>query len=288
MIPRQELIYCSFLVLLGYLYQLLRYYQLSVFLTAFKKLAVYYFGAFNLRSAGCIINDYFDRDLDKMVERTKERPFANGSLPIKTGFKIFGFHLLMGAATLLFLDYKAIYLSLMIFPVAMLYPLAKRYTYYPQLVLGIAFNSGILITNADMYQDFSNLKYILPFYFSSILWTVIYDTVYGFMDIKDDKIVKNKSLAIRWEHNPLFYFKISNLIMHSLLLYGGYINNYSELYYSMVLLGCIYYHNIITKIDTNNISKNLIFFKNNQYYGIYLILIIILERLYNKKIKQNN
>jgi len=109
---------------------------------------LFLFGAFNLRSAGCAINDLFDKDFDKNVERCKNRPLASGVITPKEALGFITVHLLSGLFVLSQLNPVATYLSLGIFPLACLYPLAKRYTHYAQAVLGVCFNSGIFIGTA--------------------------------------------------------------------------------------------------------------------------------------------
>lgn len=156
-------------------------------------------GAWTSRSAGCIINDYLDKDFDKNVERTKLRPLASGEVSnLEAGQLLFG-NLLGGLFVLTQLPMQALLATFAVLPVAGLYPLAKRYTNYPQFILGLAFNSGVFIGALTICPLHLNWGPVLLMYASGISWTLIYDTIYAFQDIKDDKKLGLFSTAITWE-----------------------------------------------------------------------------------------
>jgi 4-hydroxybenzoate polyprenyltransferase len=155
-------------------------------------------GAWTSRSAGCIINDYFDRDFDRSVERTKLRPLASGEVTVREAMGVLVANLMGGLYVLTQLPLPALVATFGILPVAALYPLAKRYTRYPQFVLGLAFNSGVIIGALTVAPtNFAWLPTLLM-YGAGVSWTLVYDTVYAFQDISDDKKLGLKSTAITW------------------------------------------------------------------------------------------
>jgi 4-hydroxybenzoate polyprenyltransferase len=159
-----------------------------------KLLMIFSLGTFLMRSAGCIINDYADRELDGRVERTKNRPIATGLIPAKHAL-IFCALLCMAAFTLvLFTNSKTIFLSFAALVLAASYPFMKRYTYYPQLVLGAAFSWSIPMAFAAQRNELPSSLWLV--YIAVVLWTVAYDTFYAMVDRDDDIKIGIKSTAI--------------------------------------------------------------------------------------------
>jgi 4-hydroxybenzoate polyprenyltransferase len=151
-----------------------------------------------IRGAGCIINDIFDKDFDSKVLRTQNRPIASGELSVNFAVFILGITLIPCAFVLFTLPTTAIYIGLISIPMIMLYPLMKRYTHFPQVFLGFTFNLGALIGYASVHNSISSEAFIL--YLACCMWTIGYDSIYGFMDIEYDKRIGVKSLSIFIEH----------------------------------------------------------------------------------------
>ena len=186
----------------------------------FFYLLLFFLGSVLMRSAGCIVNDILDKEFDAKVFRTKDRPIASGKVSIKLG--IFYSLLLCFLALLVLLNfnYFTIILALGSMPLAFTYPLMKRFTYWPQLFLGITFNYGLILGwtavkgQVDMVAVF--------FYFGAIFWTLGYDTIYGFQDIKDDEIIGLKSTSIRFKNKPyLLLFSCYSIFLLSLASISG-------------------------------------------------------------------
>lgn len=143
-------------------------------------------GSVTSRAAGCIVNDYLDRDVDRNVERTKDRPLASGKVTNKEAFALTFANLTGGLIVLTHLPLPVLGITMGFVGLAGLYPLAKRYTNYPQLVLGVVFNSGIIISSLTMSLS-TPLGMMIPLYISGICWTLIYDTIYAFqVDLMGD------------------------------------------------------------------------------------------------------
>lgn len=156
-----------------------------------------------MRSAGCVINDIFDRRVDKLVTRTKNRPLASGELNLRQAL-VFLALLLAGSLGVLFtLPIMAVIMGFAIVPFVVTYPLMKRVTYYPQIFLGITFNFGVIMAYAAATEDVSLATTIL--YIACIFWTIGYDTIYALQDIEDDMRVGVKSTAIAFGERYKLY-----------------------------------------------------------------------------------
>ena len=166
-------------------------------------LVLFFFGAVLMRSAGCIVNDILDRKFDKKVTRTKDRPIASGKVSILLGLSYAAILCLLALVVLLNFNFFTIFLALASMPLAFTYPLMKRFTYWPQLFLGITFNYGLILGWTSINEDISLISII--FYVGAIFWTLGYDTIYGYQDIKDDEIIGLKSTSIKFKKNPYFF-----------------------------------------------------------------------------------
>ena len=161
---------------------------------------LFFAGSILMRSAGCIVNDIADKNFDKEVERTKYRPIASGKISIKLAI-IYSI-ILCGLAFLVLINFNffTILMALASMPLAFIYPLMKRITYWPQLFLGVTFNYGLVLAWISIENEISIIPLI--FYFGAIFWTLGYDTIYGFQDIKDDEIIGVKSTSIKFKNDP--------------------------------------------------------------------------------------
>jgi 4-hydroxybenzoate polyprenyltransferase len=159
-------------------------------------------GAFVMRGAGCTINDMWDKDFDKLVTRTKDRPLASGELTQAQAFGFLGAQLTTGLAVLVSLPhtYYCFVWGALSLPLVVVYPLMKRYTNWPQLVLGLTFNWGAWMGWAATYGSM-DYSVIAPLYFSGVTWTLVYDTIYANQDKKDDAAIGLKSTALFFGSN---------------------------------------------------------------------------------------
>ena len=181
----------------------------------FFYLILFLLGSILMRSAGCIVNDIFDKDFDKKVSRTKNRPIASGKISIKLGLFYSCILCLIALSVLLNFNYFTIILALGSMPLAFTYPLMKRFTYWPQLFLGITFNWGLIMAWAASTNYIS--QEIIIFYLSAIFWTLGYDTIYGAQDIKDDQIIGVKSTSIKFKKNIKQFVSINYLLSSFLI-----------------------------------------------------------------------
>lgn len=156
-------------------------------------------GVFVMRSAGCVINDYADRNIDKHIERTKNRPITSGKVSPREALLLFSVGILSAFILVLFLNLYTIILSIVALLLAAVYPFMKRYTHYPQIVLGMAFSWAIPMGFAAQLNTIPTVAWVL--YFVTILWIVSYDTMYAMADKEEDLKIGVKSTAIIFADN---------------------------------------------------------------------------------------
>ncbi|MBD1140484.1 4-hydroxybenzoate octaprenyltransferase, partial [Pelagibacterales bacterium SAG-MED38] len=238
----------------------------------FFYLLLFFLGAVLMRSAGCIVNDILDRKFDKKVFRTKNRPITSGKISVKLG--IFYSVLLCFIAFLILINFNSftIVIALASMPLAFSYPLMKRYTYWPQLFLGITFNYGLILGWTSINNDI-NLTPII-FYFGAIFWTLGYDTIYGFQDIKDDEIIGLKSTSIKFKSNPIIFLYLCYIIFISSLILVGFLEEFSKLYFiSLIMIVLQMYYFQLKKFRKDSPSECLNIFKSNNFLGTLVFLI---------------
>ena len=191
-------------------------------------------GSVLMRSAGCIMNDIVDRNYDKHVERTKNRPIASGKISVINSL-VYVF-VLCGLAFLVLINFNTftIILALASMPLAFTYPVMKRLTYWPQLFLGITFNYGLILGWTSIHNEINLVPIVL--YIGAIFWTLGYDTIYGFQDIKDDEIIGVKSTSIKFKNNPKKFVFFSYFVLSISLILVGIIMNFSKLYYILLFI----------------------------------------------------
>lgn len=159
-----------------------------------RDLVVFTLGAFLMRSAGSTINDMADRNFDGHVERTRFRPLANGELSLFRALVFLAVQLALAASLLFFLTSFARLLAAGVLPLVVLYPFCKRFTHWPQAVLGAAFNWGMLVAWAQIAGHVPAGAVLM--WAGAIAWQIGYDTTYGYVDVKDDRRLGLKSTAI--------------------------------------------------------------------------------------------
>jgi len=238
-------------------------------------LLLFFLGSVLMRSAGCIFNDIIDKDLDKKVQRTKQRPIAAGKISIKKSF--FYIISLCSLAFLILVQFNflTITLGLGSMLLAFSYPFMKRITYWPQLFLGLTFNWGIIMAWTAINN---NISYeIIALYISAIFWTLGYDTIYGVQDVADDEIIGIKSTAIKFKNNIKLFVSSCYLLTFSLIAYLFKENmglNIFTLFLFMFFLSLIYQLKIFKKDNPNSCLKA---FKTNNLSGLLIFLSIFFK-----------
>ena len=238
-------------------------------------LVLFFLGSLLMRSAGCIVNDIVDKDFDKKVKRTKKRPLASGRITVKRSLIYVIILCLLAFLILIQFNFLTILLGMSSMILAFTYPFMKRFTYWPQLFLGLTFNWGIIMAWTSINNEI-NFNIIL-LYLAAIFWTLGYDTIYGAQDMSDDEIIGLKSTSIKFKKNIKFFvgscYFLSALLLS--VLFVKYIGiNFFTFFLLMFFLTLVYQVKIFKKekqesclvaFRTNNISGLILFF------SIYLL-----------------
>ncbi len=239
-----------------------------------KYLVFFLLGSILMRSAGCIVNDIVDKKFDKKVERTKNRPIASGQ--VSTSLALVYTLVLCFFAFLVLINFNllTIILALASMPLAFTYPLMKRFTYWPQLFLGITFNYGLILAWASINNDISITPIL--FYFGAIFWTLGYDTIYGYQDIKDDEIIGVKSTSIKFKNNPKSFLILCYSIFFVLLILVGVLMQFSNIFYLTLTITFLHLFFYQIKFLNTKIPENCMkIFKSNNVLGLIVFLNII-------------
>ena len=243
----------------------------------FFYLSLFFLGSILMRSAGCIINDILDKEFDARVFRTKNRPIASGEISIKLAILYSLILCFMALIVLLNFNLLTIILAVGSMPLAFSYPLMKRFTYWPQLFLGITFNYGLILGWTSIYGEISIVPII--FYFGAIFWTLGYDTIYGYQDIKDDEIIGLKSTSIKFKGSAKKFLITCYVLLISLIIVGGYLMKFSYVYYLLNIPAIVYLFFFQIKIfDQENPLNCLKAFKSNNLFGLLIFLNILIVK----------
>ena len=241
---------------------------------------IYFFlGSVFMRSAGCIVNDILDRKYDILVERTKDRPIASGKVSINLGLAYVIAFCLLSFLILIQFNFVTILLGLASMPFAFSYPLMKRYTYWPQLFLGFTFNYGLIMAWFSIKPEFSYIPIL--FYIGAIFWTLAYDTIYGFQDIKDDEIIGVKSTSIKFKKNPKLLIFICYLIFILMQIISGLLMEFNYYYYIgivIIAVHLLFYQ--LKNLDISNPKICLEKFKANNFLGLIVFVNILTNKIY--------
>ncbi len=238
---------------------------------------IFILGVFSMRSAGCIINDYADRHFDGHVQRTKGRPLATGELSSKQALTFFGMFLLFSFALVCLLKPATIRFSLIALAIACLYPFLKRFTYLPQLALGVAFSCGIPMAFIEQQGYVGLVGWTL--FAANLLWVVAYDTLYAIADRDDDIKTGIKSTAILFGKNDLTI--IALLAVCSLLVLAAVAWQLNFNGYFYLGLGCALLHlgYQLWLAQDRDRDRVLHAFISNSWFGAFIFVGLLLNYL---------
>ncbi len=239
---------------------------------------LFFSGAVLMRSAGCIVNDITDKNFDQLVERTKNRPIASGKISTKLGIIYSTFLCVIAFLVLINFNKFTILMALISMPLAFTYPLMKRFTYWPQLFLGVTFNYGLILAWISIKNDISLIPII--FYLGAIFWTLGYDTIYGYQDIKDDEIIGVKSTSIKFKSNPKKFILVCYLIFIASLILIGLLMKFDFIYFLFLIIPI--FHLIffqIYKLNTSDPISCLAKFKTNNFLGLLIFVNLLIGKI---------
>ena len=244
----------------------------------FFYLLLFFLGSVLMRSAGCIVNDICDKELDRKVSRTKNRPIASKKISIKLA--ILYTIALCSLAFLVLINFNnlTIILAFISMPLAFTYPLMKRFTYWPQLFLGITFNYGLILGWTAIQGEINTVAII--FYLGAIFWTLGYDTIYGFQDIKDDEIIGVKSTSIKFKKKPKNFVSTCYAFLSFSILIVGYMMDYNYFFYASLLITIVHlFFYQIKFFNSKDPSMCLKVFKSNNLVGFVIFFNIVIGKI---------
>lgn len=241
-----------------------------------KLILVFVIGSILMRAAGCIINDLVDYDIDSQVTRTKNRPITSGKISFRDAKKFLILLLFLSSLLLFFLNIKAILVALASMILVCIYPFCKRFTYWPQLILGLTYNIGVFVAWLAV-QDSVGLPAVL-LYIGCVCWTLGYDTIYAHQDLKDDIVLGLKSTAIKFGDKTIKYLNWFYTITSTMFVFAGNIAIIGHYYNALMVLPiCILFWQVKTLEieDPVNCARR---FKSNVLVGALVFLASFITR----------
>lgn len=255
----------------------------------FYLLSLFGMGAIIMRGAGCILNDMWDHDIDGMVARTKDRPIAAGEISMLQSFAFLSTQLALGLLVLLQFNLYSILLGASSLVLVIMYPVMKRVTYWPQLILGMTFNWGALL-GWSAVNGSCDWAVCLPLYIAGVSWTIVYDTIYAHQDKKDDAAIGIKSTALKFDDKTKLYLAGFGTMMITGLITSGLLVSQTWPYYTAVGLVGTHITNQIYTVDIHNPTDCAKKFVSNHRIGILLFLGIVIGNLFKdtQSVKNEN
>ncbi len=230
-------------------------------------------GAFVMRGAGCVVNDLWDREADAKVERTKSRPLPSGRVTVTGAFVFLACLCIIGLIILLQLNRFTQIVGAFSLILIVTYPLMKRITYWPQLMLGFTFNWGALMGWAAVSQTIEPPALLL--YAGGIFWTLGYDTIYAHQDKDDDEAIGVKSTALRFKDKTHLWISAFYVLTFLLFLTAGWASQMGLVFYTgLIIAGCHLIYQV-RKLDIDDRELCLKLFKSNHHFGFLVFLSIL-------------
>lgn len=239
--------------------------------------ALFFVGAVVMRGAGCVVNDLWDRDIDKLVERTRGRPLASGAVSPKQAVAFLAALCVVGLLILLQLNMTAIWLGVLSLLPILLYPLAKRVTDYPQLVLGFTFGWGAVMGPVAASGSLS--WSVLALYGATIAWILGYDTIYAHQDREDDAMVGIRSTALKFGAKTRPFLAVCYAAVLALLALAGWLAGLSAWFYPALILPGAMLAWQVAVLDIHDPGHCLRLFKANREVGLLAALAILIGRM---------
>ena len=238
-------------------------------------LIIFTLGVVVMRSAGCVINDYADRDIDKHVKRTRNRPITSGEISSRSALTLFVILIILALILVLQTNILTIKLSFIAAGLAIIYPFTKRWTNLPQLVLGAAFGMSIPMAYAAQTANVPIEAGLI--FLASIVWTLIYDTLYAMADRDEDLKIGLKSTAILFKKYDQIVITCLQLLLILIFIVMGNTFNLGQIYYfSLFIIGIfMIYHQFLMKKRQN--EQYFKAFINNNYIGMTVFAGIFLS-----------
>lgn len=234
------------------------------------RVVVFSVGALLMRGVGCTFNDIFDRDFDHRVERTRFRPLTSGQLTLGAALWFAAAQLLVCATLLLAINVYSRWLALALVPLVVIYPLCKRFTYWPQAVLGVAFNWGMLMA-------WSDTRDVVPWmagamWLGAVLWQIGYDAIYAYIDLRDDRMLGLRSVAMRFGDQGRRWIGGLYAITLALWVAAGLGMGMAWPYYLVMAVIAGHFIWQMQEFDVRRPERGLRVFRANMQVGVLLIV----------------
>ena len=239
-------------------------------LECLKIMFIFLIGSIVMRAAGCTINDLWDKDIDKKITRTKNRPLAKGDISVNQAFVFLLIMSLIGLICLYQLNTKTWFVAISAIPLIIIYPLAKRFTKWPQVVLGLTFSWAVPTAWASASENW-NLGIIL-IYFATVFWIIGYDTIYGCQDKNEDEKFGVKNSAVSAKNFLSAFVSISYILCFILLILGGYFLQANIFWFLGVMICGLHLLFQVIKLQDLNKNHPLKIFKSNVHLGLLLTI----------------
>lgn len=240
-----------------------------------KLLVIFSLGIVLMRSAGCVINDYADRDIDKFIKRTQHRPITSGDIHHKAALKLFSLLIVLAFSLVLLTNWLTIQLAMIALLLAIVYPFTKRWTHLPQFVLGLAFAMSVPMAFSATLNTVPTTAWHV--FTATVIWTVIYDTMYAMADREEDLQIGVKSTAILFAKFDRLIIGILQIGLLLILIKMSDVFNLTILYdLSLILVALLMvYHQYLI----SNRKKSACFhsFLHNNYVGMVIFVGIALS-----------
>ena len=234
---------------------------------------LFLFGAFIMRSAGCIINDLVDQKIDSKIKRTALRPIAAKKISNLNAIIFLIILLTIGLLILFQFKFETILAGLVCTPLIVMYPFMKRITFWPQLFLGIVFNWGIIICSVEFFGTITKEFFI--FYLACVFWTIGYDTIYAFQDLKDDIKNKIKSTAVLFQEKGRYLVLACYTLMSLLIAYLSFLktNKIITMFFLLAIIIFIFFN--LLRWDHKSESNSGKIFRQNNVFGAMIFLYLL-------------
>ena len=239
-------------------------------LDCLKIMFIFLIGSIVMRAAGCTINDLWDKDIDKKITRTKNRPLAKGDISVNQALIFLLIMSLIGLICLYQLNTKTWFVAISAIPLIIIYPLAKRFTKWPQVVLGLTFSWAVPTAWASASENW-NLGIIL-IYFATVFWIIGYDTIYGCQDKNEDEKFGVKNSAVSAKNFLSAFVSISYILCFILLILGGYFLQANIFWFLGVMICGLHLLFQVIKLQDLNKNHPLKIFKSNVHLGLLLTI----------------
>lgn len=241
---------------------------------------IFWIGAVAMRGAGCVWNDITDRHLDGSVERTRHRPLPSGLITVPKALIFMAIQMIVGLWVLSTFPLYAVYVTLSSVILIIIYPFMKRITYFPQVILGLAFNWGVWVGYTAMGYTLSiddTITWVVVLvYGAGVFWTIAYDTIYALQDIKDDQQTGIKSTAIRFKNHPKTFVGGMYGSMIALLISALWLAHSNPMAYMGIGALALQFYSMVIHIDPTSQQGSLRLFKANKLSGILVVCILVI------------